>query len=73
MRVKDSAMIIRHHANSFKVGNIISYFRENNHDFKFDFAQYDPETEEAELCTRIVTSPVYAKAFLETLKDSIDG
>ena len=49
LRVKDSAKIIRHYANSFKVGNIIIYFRENNHDFKFDFRQGNPENDQAEL------------------------
>ena len=72
MRVKDSAKIIRHYANSFKVGNIIIYFRENNHDFKFDFRQGHPENDQAELYMRTITNPFYAIERFETLKDAID-
>ena len=51
--------------NYFKVGH-------NNFEFVLNIDQFYPESEKAELCTRIVTSPVYAKAFLETLKESIE-
>jgi hypothetical protein len=63
LRVKDFAKIIRHYANSFKVGNIIIYFRENNQDFKYDFGQYYPENDRAELYIRIIIGPCYAKNF----------
>jgi hypothetical protein len=36
-----------------------------------DFGQYYPENEEAELFTRVIISPVYAKSLLEILKESI--
>jgi len=52
------------YANYFKVGH-------NALEFVLDFGQFYPGSEKAELCTRIVTNPVYAKAFLETLKESI--
>ena len=53
------------YANYFKVGH-------NAYEFVIDFGQYYTESEEAELCTRVVTSPIYAKAFLETLCESIE-
>jgi hypothetical protein len=53
------------YANYFKVGH-------NAFEFVLDFGQYYPETEEAELYTRIITSPVYAKEFFKTLKLSIE-
>ena len=68
---KNSVKIIRHYANSFKVGKIIIYFRENNHYFKFDFGQSYVETGHAELYTRIITSPTYAKELLKILTDSV--
>ena len=37
-------------------------------EFVLDCGQYYPETEEAELYTRIVTSPCYAKDLLEILQ-----
>jgi hypothetical protein len=52
------------YANYFKVGH-------NAVEFIIDFGQCYPEIEKAELYTRIVTSPVYAKALLEILQDSI--
>ena len=53
------------YANYFKVGH-------NAFEFVLDFGQYYPETEDAELYTRIITSPCYAKGLLETLRDSIE-
>ena len=52
------------YANYFKVGH-------NAFEFVIDFGQYYPETDQADLYTRIITSPAYAKAFLETLTKSI--
>jgi hypothetical protein len=54
------------YANYFKVGH-------NAVEFVIDFGQYYPETEEAELYTRIITSPCYAKELLDTLKESVNN
>jgi hypothetical protein len=53
------------YANYFAVGY-------NEHEFVIDFGQSYSESEHAELCTRIVTGPVYAKAFLKILRESIE-
>jgi len=53
------------YANYFKVGH-------NAHEFVIDFGQYYPENDQAELYTRIITSPAYAKSLLETLRESIE-
>lgn len=52
------------YANYFKVGH-------NAYEFFIDFGQYTAENEQAELYTRIITSPIYAKAFLNILLESI--
>jgi hypothetical protein len=52
------------YANYFKVGH-------NAFEFVIDFGQYYPESEEAELYTRIITSPFYAKDLSRILNDSI--
>lgn len=53
------------YANYFKVGY-------NAYEFVLDFGQYYTEDEGAQLHTRIVTGPSYAKAFLELFQDCID-
>lgn len=53
------------YANYFKIGH-------NAFEFLLDFGQLYPGNGEPQLHTRIITSPVYAKALLETLRDSID-
>jgi hypothetical protein len=53
------------YANYFKVGH-------NAIEFLFDFGQCYQESEKAQLHTRIITSPVYAKALLDTLRQSVD-
>lgn len=53
------------YANYFKVGN-------NAFEFLLDFGQFYPEDGKAQLHTRIITSPIYAKALLQTLRESID-
>lgn len=53
------------YANYFKVGH-------NAFEFVLDFGQSFAENQESKLHTRIVTSPIYAKAFLETLQESIE-
>ena len=52
------------YANYFEVGH-------NAVEFVFDFGQFYSEGGRARVHTRIVTSPSYAKAFLETLRESI--
>jgi hypothetical protein len=52
------------YANYFKVGH-------NAYEFVIDFGQYYPENDKAELYTRIITGPAYARDLLEILKDSI--
>ncbi|MGD9096457.1 MAG: DUF3467 domain-containing protein [Desulfobacterales bacterium] len=52
------------YANYFKVGH-------NAFEFVIDFGQYYTGTEEAELCHRIVTGPVYAKKLLKILEQSV--
>jgi len=53
------------YANYFKVGH-------NAVEFLLDFGQFYPETEKAQLHTRIITSPIYAKALLEIIRESLD-
>ena len=53
------------YANYFKVGH-------NAFEFILEFGQYYAESEEAELNTRIVTSPHYARSLLETIRESIE-
>ncbi|CAB1085077.1 hypothetical protein D1AOALGA4SA_12572 [Olavius algarvensis Delta 1 endosymbiont] len=52
------------YANHFAVGY-------SQHEFILDFGQSYSEIDQAELCSRIVTSPVYAKLFYELLMKSI--
>lgn len=53
------------YANYFKVGY-------NALEFIFDFGQHYSGIEEAELYTRIVTSPCYAKSLFAILRESIE-
>ena len=53
------------YANYFKVGH-------NAFEFVIDFSQFYPESEEAELCARIITNPIYAKRLLKTLRGAIE-
>lgn len=52
------------YSNYFKVGH-------NAFEFVLDLGQFYPENGDAQLHTRIITSPNYAKALLETLRESI--
>ncbi len=52
------------YANYFEVGY-------NAFEFILDFGQRYSEGEDAKSHTRIVTSPAYAKVFLEMLRDSV--
>jgi hypothetical protein len=53
------------YANYFKVGY-------NAFEFLLDFGQYYHEGGNAQLHTRIITSPIYAKSLLEFLGNCID-
>ncbi|QTA90167.1 DUF3467 domain-containing protein [Desulfonema magnum] len=53
------------YANYFKVGH-------NASEFLFDFGQFYSENGEGDIYIRIVTSPVYAKSFLEVLRQSVE-
>lgn len=53
------------YANYFKVGH-------NAIEFLFDFGQFYPESEKARLHTRIITSPIYAKALWEIIREALD-
>ncbi len=53
------------YANYFKVGH-------NAAEFLLDFGQFYPECNQEQRHTRIITSPVYAKALLETLRESVE-
>jgi hypothetical protein len=61
---QDLAAIEGRYANYFKIGH-------NAFEFLLDFGQFYPESEQAQLHTRIITSPIYAKALFETLRESI--
>ena len=52
------------YANYFEVGH-------NDIEFVLDFGQFFSDSEKV-LHTRIITSPIYAKALLELLRDSLD-
>jgi hypothetical protein len=53
------------YANYFEVGY-------NAFEFLLDFGQHYPERGKARPHTRIITTPSYARALLETLKESIE-
>lgn len=55
-------------------GKYVNYFKVGHNAFEFvlDFGQSYVENQEPQLHTRIVTSPAYARAFLETLRDSVE-
>lgn len=52
------------YSNYFKIGH-------NTVEFLIDFGQYYPEGEPVRMHTRIITSPVYAKALLDTLQSAV--
>ncbi len=61
----DAGQLEGRYANYFKVGY-------NAFEFLLDFGQFYPENEQAKLHTRIITSPTYARALLEILRQSIE-
>jgi hypothetical protein len=54
-------------------GKYVNYFKVGHNAFEFvlDFGQSYLENEAPQIHTRIVTSPAYAKALLETLRESL--
>ena len=54
------------YANFFKVGY-------NAFEFVIDFGQFYPENDDAELHTRIITSPKYAKEICNTLRFALNA
>lgn len=52
------------YANAFHVGH-------NAFEFLLDFGQSIPEYEQPQIHTRIITAPVYAKAFAAVLSEAI--
>jgi hypothetical protein len=61
---QDAGELVGQYANYFKVG-------QNAYEFVLDFGQFYPESENANFHTRIITPPVYAKALLTILQESI--
>jgi hypothetical protein len=59
-----SRQIEGRYANTFKVGH-------NAFEFVFDFGQFDLEGVQEHFWLRVITGPVYAKAFSELLLDAI--
>jgi len=62
---QDTGALEGRYANYFKVGH-------NAVEFLLDFGQLYRESEKDQPHTRIITSPIYAKALLETLRESLD-
>ncbi|PXF58235.1 MAG: DUF3467 domain-containing protein [Deltaproteobacteria bacterium] len=62
---RDTRKLEGRYANYFKVGH-------NAFEFVLDAGQFYLESEEAELCARIITPPIYAKTLLEILRESIE-
>ena len=61
---EDLGRIEGRYANYFKVGH-------NAVEFVLDFGQFFPDNEQPYLHSRIVTSPVYARALLQTLRSAV--
>ena len=53
------------YSNYFKVGH-------NAFEFVLDFGQFYSGNEDPQLHTRIITSPIYVKHLLETLRESVE-
>ena len=55
-------------------GRYVNYFKVGYNAFEFllDLGQFYPESEKAQLHTRIITTPIYAKALLEIIRESLD-
>ena len=71
MKKKDPASNNKCHvegryANYFKIG-------QNAFEFVLEFIQFYPDNQEEHMHTRIITSPIYAKALLKILQKSIEN
>ena len=62
---QDTGQLEARYANYFKVGH-------NAVEFLLDFGQFHSDSGKAQLHTRIITSPIYAKALLEIIRESLD-
>jgi hypothetical protein len=62
---QEAQQIEGRYANHFSVGH-------NAFEFVLDFGQYYPDAGSARVHTRIIISPSYVKAFVETLRESIN-
>jgi hypothetical protein len=65
MTQRSESKVVGAYANFLVVGH-------NAFEFVFDFGQLYAGSETAQMHTRIVTTPVYAKAMLETLRASLE-
>ncbi len=61
---RETGLVEGRYANYFKVG-------QNAFEFLLDFGQFYCESETPRIHTRIITSPTYAKALLEILRESM--
>jgi Protein of unknown function (DUF3467) len=61
----EAAELEGRYANYFKVGH-------NAFEFLLDFGQFYATSQEAQFHTRIITAPIYAKALLELLRESVN-
>jgi hypothetical protein len=61
-------------ANRVREGKYANYYEVGHNPFEFyvDFGQYDPQSERAQMHTRVVTSPACAKMLVETLMASVE-
>jgi Protein of unknown function (DUF3467) len=62
---RDTSLLEGRYANYFEVGH-------NAFEFLLDFGQFYPDRQQARLYTRIITYPIYAKAMLKTLGESLE-
>jgi hypothetical protein len=62
---QETSRLTGHYANYCKVGY-------NAFEFVLDFGQYYPENGGAQFHTRIISNPVYTKALLQILGESIE-
>jgi hypothetical protein len=62
---QETSRLTGQYANYCKVGH-------NAFEFVLDFGQYYPDNGEAQFHTRIISNPVYTKALLQILRESIE-
>jgi hypothetical protein len=64
-RIQEATTLEGRYANHIQIGH-------NSYEFVIDFGQLYAGNEEARFHTRIIVTPIYAKAFLDVLKKSIE-